>query len=112
MASESPQKPGVFYCPGCKEPCPFPSQVFDHLPPGADPSDRQTTCGCGMKHKLTMAKGAVSEIPEGVTLDVGWRTKKDAMDRAARIEEQAKVAKELEGKCHSCRQPLPPKAEG
>ena len=115
---QMPLRP-VFVCPGCKEPCHFPTQLWDHRPPGEDPSERMSTCGCGMTHKLTMASGATSEVPAGATLDLGWRGKKDAAHRAAREAEHAEAVAEREAsasrkaalaaehKCVECGQALP-----
>lgn len=96
-----------FVCPGCKEQCPFPTQVFDGLKAGEDPSERMVTCGCGMTHKLTMATGAVSEMPEGVACDTGWRAKLDAKHRAARDAEMSERIAKAEahvkaGRCPHC----------
>lgn len=101
-----------FVCSGCSEHCHFPTQVYEHRKPGLPDSEVVATCGCGMTHKLTMAKGAVSEVPEGVALDTGWRKKKDEADRVKRdAEVTAMLAKHTElraaGKCVHCEQALP-----
>lgn len=102
----------AWICPGCKEACHFPSQAFENLRPGQDPSELQSTCGCGMVHRLTRAAGAMSVIPMGVTLDLEWRKKLDAKHRAERDAEQAAsharvTALREAGKCTHCEQTLP-----
>lgn len=106
-----------FICPGCKQACPFPTQPFETLKPGQDPSELEVTCGCGMKHRLTRASGAVSGTPAGVTLDLEWRTKLDARHRGLRDAELAEAKAKHEalvtaGCCPTCAQPVPTKAGG
>jgi len=69
-----------------------------------------------MTHKLTLASGAVHDVPPGVTIDTEWKAKKDARDLAASQKELAEMQAEWQalkdaGYCVHCKQPLPAKEE-
>ena len=96
-----------YICPGCDQPCPFPTQCFEALVPGTPESEVVVSCGCGTQHLLTRASGAVVRVPAGVTVDPTWHVKRDAKTREARAAEAAehvaKVAALIkEGKCPHC----------
>jgi hypothetical protein len=60
-----------------------------------------------MTHKLTMAKGALHEVPAGVTVDPEWLDKRCARERVERAEaheaeEKRVAALRAEGKCVHC----------
>jgi hypothetical protein len=98
---------GHFVCPGCSEHAPFPTRTWESLKKGQPASERMSTCGCGMTHKLTMAKGALHEVPAGVTIDPEWldkRCERERLERkAAQESEQKRVAAlKAEGKCVHC----------
>ncbi len=101
-----------FICTMCGEHCPFPTQVFESLQSRQEVNEVVSTCGCGMTHKLTLQRGAVHDVPPGVTIDTGWKAKKNAQDRINAEIEIAKLKAEDQalidaGFCIHCKQPLP-----
>jgi hypothetical protein len=96
-----------FKCTVCGEGCPFPTQPFENLAPGQDPSEMMSTCGCGATHKLTLKSGHVCETPPSVQIDRDWRKKLDAKHKAERdAEMQANLEKSAAhraaGRCPHC----------
>ncbi len=96
-----------YICPGCDQPCPFPTQCLEALEPGKPESEVVVTCGCGTQHLLTRASGAVVRVPSGVTVDPTWHAKRDVRDREARLAEHAAdvalaESRKAAGQCVHC----------